>query len=119
MKNCLLVIMAFLALSGNLSAQEMKSKSSSVSKKILYYSFTGAADQNEFESLKKKILLIEGVKEIKHEFKAEKNAGQLRIVYEEKTRTKESDKDFDITAVKKLLLSHHLVPGDVKTEDFE
>lgn len=90
-----------------------------VTKKILYYTFSGPQSAAELEELKKDVLLIKDVKEVKSECKQEKKTGQLRIIYLERKRTKEGDKDFDITEVKKLILKYNFTPGDFKIEDPE
>ena len=123
MKTSYLLIFLFL-FSGSffLGAQnknQIASRTQTTEKKILYYSFSGPTSVTELESLKNEILLLEGVKEIKAECKSEKKSAQFRIIYYEKKRTTEGDKEFDITAVKKLILKYQYTPGDSKIENVE
>ncbi|MBC7861752.1 MAG: hypothetical protein IAF38_02185 [Bacteroidia bacterium] len=119
-----LLLACFFLFTGNfyLNAQENKqgaAQSPTSEKKILYYSFSGANSVAELETLKNEILLVENVKEIKTECKAEKKLAQFRIVFFEKRKTSEGDKEFDIAAIKKLILKYQYVPGDFKIEPAE
>jgi hypothetical protein len=120
MKNKFVLLMAFCAISaGTLISQNSPGTDLQGTKKMLYYKFTGPSALTELESLKKDVLLVAGVKEVKAECKPEKKAAQLRIVYFEKKKTREGDKEFDITEIKKLILKYNYVPGDFKIENAE
>jgi hypothetical protein len=85
-------------------------------KTAYYYSFEGAKSLADVELLKDEIFALNGVTEFKPIFKFEKNSAQIIVVVEEKTRTSEGDKLFEITDLKKLLIKHGYVPLELTME---
>jgi hypothetical protein len=88
-------------------------------KKILFYTFSGPASLEELQALQKDVLLVTDVKEVKAEYKVEKKLAQLRVVFIERKKIREGDKDFDFSEIKKLILKYNYVPGDFKVENAE
>ncbi len=84
--------------------------------KIHYYTFTGRVSSDQLEFLQQELKNGEFVSEVKIEYKAEKGAGQIRLISKEKGIVSEGDKQFKPTGIKKALLNKGLTPGEYRSE---
>lgn len=85
-------------------------------KTAYYYSFEGAKSLSDVEVLKDELFALKGVTEFKPIYKFEKNAAQIIVIVQEKERTSEGDKLFEITDLKKILIKHGYAPLELTME---
>ncbi len=108
----------FLSLCGMMFSQNPGSKPTEGKQitKMHYYTFTGRVSPDQLEFLQQDLKNSEFVKEVKIEYKAEKGAGQIRLISQEKEVVSEGDKQFKPTSIKKALLNKGLTPGEYRNE---
>lgn len=80
---------------------------------ICVYSFENVTNEMQIDKLKADISLIKEVEGIKSVYKPENGRGQITVIIIEPQRVAESESTFDITQIKKLIISNGLVPLDV------
>jgi len=115
---CFLTIVSFKTKVNNTFFYGINDSLSKV-KTICQYSFENVTDEMQIEQLKAEISLMKGVEEIKSVFKPENKRGQITVIIVEPKRTSEGQEMFDITKIKKAIISHGLSPLDVTiTEEF-
>jgi len=110
--------LTFLFLCSTVFSQNPDSKLTAANQitKIHYYTFTGQASPELLELLQQELKNSEFVSEVKIEYKAEKSAGQIRLISKEKGVVSEGDKQFKPTGIKKALLNKGLTPGEYRSE---
>ena len=84
--------------------------------KIYYYQFEGQLTPETSENLRNEILTMQFVTEAKIEYKAEKSAGQVRLLTTEKFTSVDNDFEFSIYNLKQLLIRYNLIPSVYKSE---
>lgn len=114
LKQYVFLIGAFLLFSINISGQ---SRAPKTLKKTFYYSFENVTSEDQIERLKSDVALLKDVTEVKSNYKAESGKGQIIVVVVEKEVTKEGDKEFDITGLKKLIIQNQLSPMELTQEE--
>lgn len=90
-----------------------QSLSYSGTKIICVYSFENVTNEIQIDKLKVDISLIKEVEGIKSVYKSESGRGQITVVIFEPQRVAETESSFDITQIKKLIVSNGLIPLDV------
>ncbi|MCW3071815.1 MAG: hypothetical protein JWO44_1705 [Bacteroidetes bacterium] len=86
-------------------------------KKTFFYSFENVSSESQIATLKQNVSFLKGVSEVKSEYKAEKNMGQIIVVVIEKERTLEGDWQFDIRDLKKAIIQSQLTPLELTQEE--
>jgi hypothetical protein len=113
----LLFATAFIFLSQCLFAQApQKIKSDKQISKLHYYSFTGMLSADQLEFLQQDFKNMEFVVEVKIEYKAEKAAGQVRLISKENEVASEGDKQFSAVDIKRTLIAKGLMPVEYRNE---
>jgi hypothetical protein len=97
-------------------SQEQKLKSDKQVTKMHYYSFQGQASSEQLEFLQQDLKNMEFVSEVKIEYKAEKSAGQVRLITTENAVAGEGDKQFSAVNIKRTLVSKGLSPVEYHNE---
>lgn len=87
-----------------------------LTKTAYYYSFEGAKSLSDVELLKDELMALKGVIKFKPVFKSENKLAQIIVIVEEKKRIYESEKMFEITDLKKILIQHGFMPYELKIE---
>ncbi|MES2131284.1 MAG: hypothetical protein V4506_02985 [Bacteroidota bacterium] len=110
--------LAFISLSQSTFSQNTEQKPSTKKQitKMHYYSFTGQASQDQLDFLQQDLKNLEFVTEVKIEYKAEKGAGQVRLISVEQSIVSEGDKEFSPTVIKKTLVNKGLMPVEYHNE---
>lgn len=80
---------------------------------ICIYTFENVSSEVQIEQLKAEISLLKEVEGIKSVYKPENGRGQITVIIVEPQRVSESQSMFDITQIKKLIISNGLTPLDV------
>ena len=88
-----------------------------ITKKIHYYTFNGAANQEQIEALEQEVAKITFVTEAKVKYKAEKAAGQLIVLTSELPVKGENDPEFSPAMLKKALANHGFEPNEYRSEN--
>lgn len=84
-------------------------------KTVYYYTFS-TENIAVVDVVLNRVKALSGVIESKYEFKPEKNAGQLIVIVQEKTRTSESDILFQPTDLKRILSENGFSPKELRSE---
>lgn len=111
-----LITALFLSLSQFAFSQEPKLKSDKQITKMHYYSFQGQASPEQLEFLQQDLKSMEFVSEVKIEYKAEKGAGQVRLIATEAAVPGEGDKQFSAVNIKRSLVNKGLTPVEYHNE---
>ena len=111
-------LLSFLAFNLSVNAQSRSDKSAMAKEtsKIYYYQFEGQLTPEKAEILRDEILSMQFVTEAKIEYKAEKSAGQVRLLAVEKFSSVDSDFEFSIYNLKQLLIRYDLIPSVFRSE---
>lgn len=111
-------LLSFLAFNLSVNAQSRSDKSAMAKEtsKIYYYQFEGQLTPEKSEILRNEILSMQFVTEAKIEYKAEKSAGQVRLLAVEKFSSVDSDFEFSIYNLKQLLIRFDLIPSVYRSE---
>ena len=114
----LLFLLSFFAFTTSVNAQNIAEKSAMAKEtsKIYYYQFEGQLTPETSENLRNEILTMQFVTEAKIEYKAEKSAGQVRLLTTEKFTSVDNDFEFSIYNLKQLLTRYNLIPSVYKSE---
>jgi len=114
----LFFLLSFIALGSSVNAQNRAEKSAMAKEtsKIYYYQFEGILTPETSENLRNEILAMQFVTEAKIEYKAEKSAGQVRLLATEKFTSVDSDFEFSIYNLKQLLIRYNLIPSVYRSE---
>jgi hypothetical protein len=113
----LLCATAFIILSQFSFAQApQKIKSDKQISKLHYYTFTGQISQDQIEFLQQDLKNMAFVIEVKIEYKAEKAAGQVRLISKENEVAGEGDKTFSAVDIKRTLVAKGLMPVEYRNE---
>lgn len=80
---------------------------------ICVYSFENVTNEMQIEKLKADISLLKEVEGIKSAYKPENGKGQITVIIIEPQRVAENESTFDITQIKKIIISNGLIPLDV------
>lgn len=114
----LLFLISFVAFATSVNAQNRAEKSAMAKEtsKIYYYQFEGQLTPETSENLRNEILTMQFVTEAKIEYKAEKSAGQVRLLTTEKFTSVDNDFEFSIYNLKQLLTRYNLIPSVYKSE---
>lgn len=113
--HCFLTVL-FMFLCQFAYSQEQKLKSDKQVTKLHYYSFQGQASFEQLEFLQQDLKNMEFVSEVKIEYKAEKGAGQVRLITTENAVAGEGDKQFSAVNIKRTLVSKGLSPVEYHNE---
>lgn len=105
-----LITVLFLFLSPFAFSQEPKLKPNKQITKMHYYSFQGQASPEQLEFLQQDLKTMEFVSEVKIEYKAEKGAGQVRLITTEAAVAGEGDKQFSAVNIKRSLVNKGFTP---------
>lgn len=109
---CIGLISCTSFLSAQTASDVSEQKHITETSKMYSYRFTGKISPSEIEQLKKDVLNMEFVKEVKVEYKTEKSGGQLRLITIEKFTNTDKPFQFDILGLKELLISKNLFPEE-------
>jgi hypothetical protein len=109
----LLILLGLFFISGSLLSQTNFDRPV---KKIHYYTFSGAAGQEQTEALQQELAKLEFVTEAKIEYKAEKNAGQIRVLTAEPAPKQENDPQFSPIGMKRVLINLGFTPAEYRFE---
>ena len=114
----LLFLISFVAFATSVNAQNRAEKSAMAKEtsKIYYYQFEGQLTPETSENLRNEILTMQFVTEAKIEYKAEKSAGQVRLLTTEKFTSVDNDFEFSIYNLKQLLTRYNLIPSVYRSE---
>ena len=114
----LFFLLSFFAFAASVNAQNTAEKSAMAKEtsKIYYYQFEGTLTPETSENLRNEILTMQFVTEAKIEYKAEKSAGQVRLLTTEKFTSVDNDFEFSIYNLKQLLIRYNLIPSVYKSE---
>ena len=114
----LFFLLGFIALGSSVNAQNRAEKSAMAKEtsKIYYYQFEGTLTPETTETLRNEILAMQFVTEAKIEYKAEKSAGQIRLLATEKFTSVDNDFEFSIYNLKQLLMRYNLIPSVYRSE---
>ena len=112
------LLLSFISFSTFLNAQSNLDKSAIAKEtsKIYYYQFEGQLSPETSEKMRNEILGMQFVTEVKIEYKAEKSAGQVRLLATEKFTSVDNDFEFSIYNLKQLLMTYNLIPNIYKSE---
>lgn len=111
-----LIAALFIFISQCAFSQEQKLKSDKQITKMHYYSFQGQASPEQLEFLQQDLKSMEFVTEVKIEYKAEKAAGQVRLIATENAVAGEGDKQFNAVNIKRSLVAKGLSPVEYHRE---
>ncbi len=106
----------FLSLNQFAFSQEPKLKSDKQITKMHYYSFQGQASAEQLDFLQQDLKNLEFVSEVKIEYKAEKGAGQVRLITTEAAIAGEGDKQFSAVNIKRSLVNKGFTPVEYHNE---
>lgn len=81
------------------------------------YSFENVSSENQIDQLKKDVEALKNIQSVKTIFKRDSGKGLLIVEVIEKINLRESDNGFDITQLKKLIISHQLTPIELTQEE--
>jgi hypothetical protein len=114
----LFFLLSFVTFSTVVNAQNRAEKSAMAKEtsKIYYYQFEGQLTPETSEALREEILAMQFVTEAKIEYKAEKSAGQVRLLATEKFMSVDTDFEFSIYNLKQLLIRYNLIPSVYRSE---
>lgn len=114
----LFFLLGFIASGSSVYAQNRAEKSAMAKEtsKIYYYQFEGTLTSETSENLRNEILAMKFVTEVKIEYKAEKSAGQVRLLATEKFTSVDNDFEFSIYNLKQLLSRYNLIPSVYRSE---
>ncbi len=114
----LLFLLSFAAFGSAVNAQNRAEKSAMAKEtsKIYYYQFEGQLTPESSETLRNEILAMQFVTEAKIEYKAEKSAGQVRLLATEKFTSVDNDFEYSIYNLKQLLTRYNLIPSVYRSE---
>lgn len=110
----ILYLFGFFFLSGLMFSQTNLEQ---VTKKIHYYSFSGAASQEQIENLQQEIAKIKFVTEAKVQYKPEKAKGELRVFTSEIPVKGENEPEFSPVLLKRTLANLGFEPNEYRTEN--
>lgn len=111
-----LVTAACLLMAKPTYSQQQKLKSDKQINTMHYYSFQGQTSPEQLEFLQQELRNMEFVTEVKIEYKAEKGAGQVRLITKENVIAGEGDKQFSAVNIKRTLISKGLNPVEYHNE---
>jgi hypothetical protein len=114
----LFFLLSFFAFNVSINAQSKADKSAMAKEtsKMYYYQFEGQLTPETSETLRNEILAMQFVTEAKIEYKAEKSAGQIRLLATEKFTSIDNDFEFSIYNLKQLLIRYNLIPSVYRSE---
>ena len=114
----LLFLISFVAFATSVNAQNRAEKSAMAKEtsKIYFYQFEGQLTPEVSENLRNEILAMQFVTDAKIEYKAEKSAGQIRLLATEKFTSVDNDFEFSIYNLKQLLTRYNLIPSVYRSE---
>lgn len=81
------------------------------------YSFENVSSEIQIDQLKKDVEALKNIQSVKTIYKKDSGKGLLIVEVIEKTNLRESDNGFDITQLKKLIISNQLNPIDFTQEE--
>lgn len=84
-----------------------------------YYVIEKVNSESQLNELKSNFLQINGVDEVKFEYKPEKQRARAIILTTQKIRQSEADDEFKITALKQAILNHNMIPLELSEEVVE
>jgi hypothetical protein len=83
-----------------------------------YYSFKGPTTQASLDSLYTEFKAISpDIQSVKLFLKPENKLSEVKIIVEEHFTKREYDEQFDLTLIKKVILSHHYEPIHITVEN--
>lgn len=88
-----------------------------VTKRIHYYSFSGAASQEQIENLQQEVAKIKFVTEAKVQYKPEKGKGELRVLTSEIPVKGENEPEFSPILLKRTLANLGFEPNEYRSEN--
>jgi hypothetical protein len=81
------------------------------------YSFENINSENQIDLLKKDIEGLKNIQSVKTIYKRDSGKGLLIVEVLEKISKRENEEGFDITQLKKLIISHQLTPVELTQEE--
>lgn len=81
------------------------------------YSFENVSSENQIDLLKKDVESLKNILSVKTIYKKDSGKGLLIVEVSEKNNRRESEEGFDITQLKKLIISNQLTPIELKQEE--
>lgn len=81
------------------------------------YSFENITSENQIDLLKKDVEAIKNVQSVKTIYKRDSGKGLLVVEVSEKISKREFEEGFDVTQLKKLIISNQLTPIDLTQEE--
>lgn len=81
------------------------------------YSFENISSENQIDLLKKDVEGLKNVQSVKTIYKRDSGKGLLILEVIEKTNKRENEEGFDITQLKKLIISQQLTPIELTQEE--
>lgn len=97
-------------------SQEPKLKSEKQVATMHYYTFQGTTSAEQLDLLQQELGRLEFVTEVKIEYKAEKGAGQVRLITRERAVAGEGDKQFSAVDIKRTFIRQGLSPVEYHSE---
>lgn len=80
------------------------------------YSFENVTNENQIDLLKKEVEALNNVQSVKTIYKRDSGKGLLIVDVAEKVSRRESEESFDITQLKKIIISNQLTPVELTQE---
>lgn len=81
------------------------------------YSFENVTSENQIDLLKKDVEVLKNIQSVKTIYKRDSGKGLLIVEVLEKTNKRENEEGFNITQLKKLIISHQLTPIELTQEE--
>lgn len=81
------------------------------------YSFENVSSENQIDQLKKDVEALKNIQSVKTIYKRDSGKGLLIVEVIEKINLRESDNGFDVTQLKKLIISNQLSPIEFTQEE--
>lgn len=81
------------------------------------YSFENVSSENQIDQLKKDVEALKNIQSVKTIYKKDSGKGLLIVEVIEKINLRESENGFDVTQLKKLIISNQLNPIDFTQEE--
>jgi hypothetical protein len=81
------------------------------------YSFENVSSENQIDLLKKDVEALKDIQSVKTIYKRDSGKGLLIVEVKEKIKRRENEEAFDITQLKKLIISNQLTPIELTQEE--
>lgn len=94
----------------------VKAQQNDIRKIRFNYSFENVASENQIDLLKKEVEALKNVQAVKTIYKRDSGKGLLIVDVAEKVTRRESEEGFDVTQLKKIIISNQLTPIEITQE---